>query len=197
MQDVPERESISSPIRSSEPVPCPVSPETFMVAMTERWDALGNTPSAQLKQIWRTMAATFSGAIMAHDRVWRVLQPPTGTGKTQGLCVYAALTITKNLASPAPTGILVVTRTIQQADEIVDTIRPQLSAPAADCVQAKHSKSKPGARRMRPMCLSLPTQHLREDWKRATPKEVVGGTSTRIGYTVRASLPLSMKRCLV
>ena len=33
-------------------------------------------------------------------------------------------------------------RTIQQADEIVDTIRSQLSAPAAERVQAKHSENK-------------------------------------------------------
>ena len=142
MQDFPERDSISSTIRSSAPVPRPVSPVAFVSAMTERWSALGNTPSAPLKQLWGTMATTFGDAIKFPDEKWRVLQPPTGTGKTQGLCLYAALTITENLSSPAPLGILVVTRTIQQADEIVDTIRSQLSAPAADRVQAKHSEKK-------------------------------------------------------
>ena len=27
---------------------------------------------------------------------WRILQPPTGTGKTQGLCVYAAMLAEQN-----------------------------------------------------------------------------------------------------
>ena len=45
------------------------------------------------------MAATFNRAATnnaAGNTKWRVLEPPTGTGKTQGLCVYAALTIAKN-----------------------------------------------------------------------------------------------------
>lgn len=72
-----------------------VSPEAFSAAMTQRWLNLGNTPSSRLVQVWSIMASTFAAAITFRDRKWRVLQPPTGTGKTQGLCVYAALTITK------------------------------------------------------------------------------------------------------
>ena len=142
MQDFAERDAISSPIRSSEPVPRPVSPVAFVSVMTQRWSALGNTPSAPLKQLWSILADTFGDAITFPDKKWRVLQLQTGTGKTQGLCVYAAMTITENLTSPAPIGILVVTRTIRQADEIVVTIRSQLSAPATDRVQAKHSENK-------------------------------------------------------
>ncbi len=50
--------------------------------------------------------------------------------RRKGLCVYAALTIDKNRTSTAPLGILVVTRTIAQADEIVATIRELVSDPA-------------------------------------------------------------------
>ena len=125
----------------SEPVL--VSPEAFVAAMTARWCDLGNTPSPRLQQLWRTMAITFADAISSRDQKWRVLQPPTGTGKTQGLCVFSALTITKNLSLLTPIGILVVTRTIQQADEIVDTIRHLLPAELADHVVAKHSENKP------------------------------------------------------
>jgi hypothetical protein len=123
-----------------------VSPEEFATAMTRRWHSLGNTSSLKLQQLWFAMAATFARAV-ADSHVagtkWRVLQPPTGTGKTQGLCVYAALTIAKNRAAPEPLGILVVTRTIAQADEIVATVKKLAADPIdADRVQASHSEAK-------------------------------------------------------
>lgn len=122
--------------------PVLISPEAFTTAMTERWIALGNTASPALQSLWGTMASTFGAAIIAQDQKWRVLQPPTGTGKTQGLCVYGAMTILENLTSTTPIGILVVTRTIQQADEIVATIWQQLPADLAHRVEAKHSARK-------------------------------------------------------
>jgi hypothetical protein len=92
------------------------------------------------------MAATFARAVAGHETAntkWRVLEPPTGTGKTQGLCVYATLTIDKNRTSATPLGILVVTRTIAQADEIVAAIKELLSSPADDDrVRAAHSEAK-------------------------------------------------------
>jgi hypothetical protein len=93
------------------------------------------------------MAATFARAVVddnsANTTTWRVLEPPTGTGKTQGLCVYAALSIDKNRISPSPLGMLVVTRTIAQAEEIVATIRGLLTDPAdATRVQTRHSETK-------------------------------------------------------
>jgi hypothetical protein len=123
-----------------------VSPEEFVAAMTHRWHSLGNTSSPKLQQLWCAMATTFARAVTdaeTGNTKWRVLEPPTGTGKTQGLCVYAALTIAKNATSPAPLGILVVTRTIAQADEIVATIRELLPAPQDEHrVRAKHSEAK-------------------------------------------------------
>jgi hypothetical protein len=81
-----------------------VTPEEFAAAMMDRWRSLGNISSDKLKQLWATMAATFARAVAddhpANTTTWRVLEPPTGTGKTQGLCVYAALTIAKNEAAP-------------------------------------------------------------------------------------------------
>ena len=141
MQDFAEREAASSTIRSAEPAPRPVSRGAFTVAMNQRWSALGNTPSPSLEQIWGTIADTFSDAITVRDRVWRVLQPPTGTGKTQGLCVYAALTIGQNLSLPHPIGILIVTRTIQQANEILEAIRSLAPDGAAARAQTSHSQN--------------------------------------------------------
>jgi hypothetical protein len=122
--------------------PVLISPEAFTTAMTERWNTLGNTPSPALQSLWGTMTSTFALAITAQDNKWRVLQPPTGTGKTQGLCLYGAMTILKNCTSTMPIGILVVTRTIQQADEIVATVREQVPTDLAHRVEAKHSARK-------------------------------------------------------
>jgi hypothetical protein len=123
-----------------------VSPEEFAAAMTRRWLSLGNTPSLKLQQLWAAMATTFARAIAdnhAGGNKCRVLEPPTGTGKTQGLCVYAALSIDRNRNATAPLGILVVTRTIAQADDIVATIKELVSDPAdADRVRARHSEAK-------------------------------------------------------
>jgi hypothetical protein len=91
------------------------------------------------------MAATFNRATTDSERPdtkWRVLEPPTGTGKTQGLSVYAALTIAKNKTSSSPLGILVVTRTIAQAEEIVATVKSLVELPDADKVRATHSETK-------------------------------------------------------
>jgi hypothetical protein len=123
-----------------------VSPEEFAAAMTRRWHSLGNTSSRKLQQLWSAMAATFARAVADSHTAgtkWRVLEPPTGTGKTQGLCVYSALVIDRNHHSPEPLGILVVTRTIAQADEIVAIIKDLMSDPAgADRVRASHSDAK-------------------------------------------------------
>jgi hypothetical protein len=122
-----------------------VTPEEFAAAMTDRWHSLGNTSSLRLQQLWAEMAATFARAVTDGDMgsKWRVLEPPTGTGKTQGLCVYSALTIDGNRTSPTPLGILIVTRTIAQADEIAATIKDLISdAPDADRVRATHSEAR-------------------------------------------------------
>lgn len=77
-------------------MPSPVSPIHFADRMERHWtDTLGNASSDNLKTIWRQMGQAFGQSILAHDKTegetWRVLQPPTGTGKTQGLCVYASM----------------------------------------------------------------------------------------------------------
>lgn len=121
-----------------------VCPNQFVPEMTVHWMSLGNTPSPALQEMWRMMAMTLNERIAAPatDTTWRVLQPPTGTGKTQGLCVYAALAARKNATVEQPVGILIVTRTIAQAEEIVATIRKLAGPEAALRVAAKHSENK-------------------------------------------------------
>lgn len=138
-----------------------VSPTAFVAAMERHWtDTLGNTPSKKLKDVWWQMAMAFGRAILHHDReagrVWSVLQPPTGTGKSQGLAVYCAL-LARLARSPRPhnpdidprytkpTGVLIVTRLITQADELVHTINQQAGFEAA---LARHSQSSPSREAM-------------------------------------------------
>ncbi|NSL72448.1 hypothetical protein C6Y62_11575 [Hyphomicrobium sulfonivorans] len=113
--------------------------------MTDRWHSLGNISSPKLELLWQEMAATFARAVHASNSgntQWQVLQPPTGSGKTQGLCVYAALTISKNRLCSEPLGILVVTRTIAQANEIGEAIKELADDPSdTDRVRASHSEA--------------------------------------------------------
>src|SRR5579872_6608487 len=63
--------------------------------------------------------------LLGSPRSWRILWPPTGSGKTLGAKVYAALQAEQNAAAGdlrKPVGILIVTRLIAQADEMVDAI---------------------------------------------------------------------------
>jgi hypothetical protein len=107
-----------------------VPPQTFVTRLTDQWTtAYHNVPSVPLRQLWTTMANIYRDAIIdtatrATSR-WRILWPPTGSGKTLGAKVYAALQAEQNAATAGlrkPVGILIVTRLIAQADEMVDAI---------------------------------------------------------------------------
>lgn len=112
-------------------------PEDFQAAMKARWIDLDNVSSPRLEALWLTMGRIFNEAAEhSNDGLWRILKPPTGTGKTQGLCVYASLVLKMH----APMGMLVVTRTILQADEIVQTIR-ELAPDFSQLVRANHSEA--------------------------------------------------------
>jgi len=140
-----------------------VPPEDFAASMRDYWTkTLKNTSSAALEELWLIMARTFGEAITrgAEDHKWRVLQPPTGSGKTQGTCLYAAMLVeTNNQIAPLMgldhVGVLIVTRTIVQADEIADTIRAILvdrgmaSDDAYRAVAVKHSDNKTSLHEMR------------------------------------------------
>jgi hypothetical protein len=106
---------------------------------TPQPDGLGQHASPDLVTLWRIMGENFQLAtVEAASGVqspWRILQPPTGTGKTQGTCVYAAMQAGLNRAasqdaegnqlsvSPTrPVGILIVTRMKEDADTIQKTI---------------------------------------------------------------------------
>jgi hypothetical protein len=70
------------------------------------------------------MASTFRTSIINSiagvvDAPWLILQPPTGSGKTEGACVYAAMQAEANAQGLLePVGVLIVTRRIEQADAL-------------------------------------------------------------------------------
>lgn len=112
-----------------------VEPAAFVSAMTERWQSFGNVPSDKLQAVWSQMVHTFNDAIRCHSsssaNKWRVLQPETGTGKSQGLAVYSAL-----LPEVDHPGVLIVVRLKAQADELVSIIN---EVAKEDVATAHHS----------------------------------------------------------
>lgn len=99
-----------------------VEPESYVEAMTQYWQStLNNVPSSPLRAVWRQMAHTFNRQIesfgTSEAERWKVLQPATGTGKSQGLAVYCSM-----LPEDRHPGVLIVTRLKAQADELATTI---------------------------------------------------------------------------
>jgi hypothetical protein len=107
-----------------------VPSQTFVDRLTHEWTtAYHNVPSVPLRQLWTTMADTYRDAILdtaaGGAPPWRILWPPTGSGKTLGAKVFAALQAEQIAAGGdlrKPVGILIVTRLIAQADETVNAI---------------------------------------------------------------------------
>ena len=111
-----------------------VCPHEFSQRMHRHWttprpEGLGQHSSSALVTLWRIMGENFQLAtVEAASGVqspWRILQPPTGTGKTQGTCVYAAMQAEFNREAEGklkPVGILIVTRLKEDADTIQNTI---------------------------------------------------------------------------
>jgi hypothetical protein len=107
-----------------------VSPQDFSERMNDHWvNKLHLCSSQPLRTLWTVTGARFRDAITdtALDRQapWRVLQPPTGSGKTQGACVYSAMQADLNRDTEGrlkPVGVLIVTRLITQANDVAKTI---------------------------------------------------------------------------
>src|SRR5262245_14161624 len=99
-----------------------VEPARFVAAMSQHWtNTLGNATSPALQAVWPQMADTFNAQIAGADNAdaehWRVLQPATGTGKTQGLAVYASM-----LLDADHPGVLIVVRLMSQADDVAANV---------------------------------------------------------------------------
>lgn len=126
-----------------------VSPQTFVDRLTDQWTtSYHNVPSVPLRQLWSTMAKTYQDAILATatgvSPLWRILWPPTGSGKTLGAKVYASLQAEQNATTAGlrkPVGILIVTRLIAQADDMVPSINALAGRQVAVADHTEHRAS--------------------------------------------------------
>jgi hypothetical protein len=126
-----------------------VPPQTFVDRLTDEWTtSYHNVPSVSLRKLWNTMAKTYQDAILATatggSPLWRILWPPTGSGKTLGAKVYAALQAEQNATTAGlgkPIGILIVTRLIVQADEMVAAINAFAGRQVAVADHTEHRAS--------------------------------------------------------
>ena len=106
----------------------------FETAMTKHWiNNLNNVPNDSLRKLWRTMGDTYAEAIQntfnqdSNDKeftsTWSVLQLPTGTGKSQGAALYAAMLAVESFRSKNPSCVLIVVRQKKQCKELCDAVR--------------------------------------------------------------------------
>ena len=120
----------------------------FVLRMNENWiERLNNHTNPALKKTWKQIVKTFNYHINNHhipDRAkeWTILSPPTGSGKTQSLILYASmLSVHSNPEHPA---ILIITRRIVDADSIRDQINDlgKNKFGGRETAIAYHSKTK-------------------------------------------------------
>ena len=99
----------------SKPMSVPV--DCFVSNMKNHWQSsLKNTSSPELENIWSKICETFNHKVENEfSPIWHVLQPPTGSGKTQGLVIYCSML-------PEIIGALIVVRFKEQADMIASSI---------------------------------------------------------------------------
>ena len=118
-----------------------ISPLDFAKEMERYWiDQLGNISSEALRQVWMQLAGTFGSHIGSFSpfESWTILQPPTGSGKTQGTIVYCKMLSRLNRRDHP--GVLIVTRRIDDANQIAEQIN-KLSGKTDEAV-AYHSDNK-------------------------------------------------------
>jgi hypothetical protein len=125
-----------------------VPPQEFSMRMKEHWTgSLGLCSSGPLEKLWAIMAKTFNEAINdaaeGIEAPWRILQPPTGSGKTRGACLFAAMQAQRNEAGNGlPVGSIIVTRLIKDADELATEINNHAGRAVA---VAHHSEARQSA----------------------------------------------------
>jgi hypothetical protein len=129
-----------------------VSPQDFLDRMTELWSQapFNMLTSPALLGGWRVMADYYRSVVLSNlsddpHKPSFALPLPTGSGKTEGTCVYAALQANRNINHPNPVGVLIVTRMIADADKVAAKINTLAGRSVA---VAHHSKNKQSASAM-------------------------------------------------
>ncbi|KJC55619.1 hypothetical protein UB31_00495 [Bradyrhizobium sp. LTSP849] len=145
---------------------------------------LGQCTSSALRTLWKIMGENFQQSIVEAAKgtksPWRILQPPTGTGKTQGTCVYTAMQadLNRDLSeTQRPVGILIVTRLREEADKLKETIN-RIAGSSVAAVDHSGNRATPEALRDSDALIITHEaflnakrglkEHLREPWERRT-----------------------------
>ncbi|WP_119354627.1 DEAD/DEAH box helicase family protein [Azohydromonas sediminis] len=121
-----------------------INPHDFVREMEHHWtNRLGNVASDALRQAWLQIGHHFGRNILAHGNPiegpqWNVLQPATGSGKSQGTAVYCAMLARFKTTEEHP-GVLIVVRQIVDADQMAQTINAL--AGREDYAKAYHSEA--------------------------------------------------------
>jgi hypothetical protein len=100
--------------------------DRFVARMTDHWHSLGNVSSTALQATWKQLGAAFNDTIadsaeplaFGADPKWRVRNPATGTGKSEGLKVYCSMLS----AEEEHPGVLVVVRLKETADAFAASV---------------------------------------------------------------------------
>ena len=118
-----------------------IHPKVFVKEMEQHWTKdLGNVSSEALRNVWHQQAQKFRYYAIGNSHIdkWTVLQPPTGSGKTQGTIVYCSML--SRMKRDLHPGALIVTRLKTEADQIAEKIN-ELSG-NKDEAFAYHSDTK-------------------------------------------------------
>src|SRR5262249_52102135 len=100
------------------------SPKRFIEAMEERWTKdYGNVSSPALREVWAQMVEIFNSQITDPSERWPVIPAELGAGKTTAVKTYCSLL---RLDDDHP-GVLIVARTIEQANEYARDINDWLA----------------------------------------------------------------------
>ncbi|MGY4282045.1 hypothetical protein ACVWXO_001265 [Bradyrhizobium sp. LM2.7] len=123
-----------------------VSPQDFTDRMQTHWTVtLGMPAPPALVSAWTIMAEQFvksaiNNARGQSDNPSVILPLPTGSGKTEGTCIYATMQAERNAcATTEPVGVIIVTRLIEDADGLARKINDIAGRVVA---VAQHSQSK-------------------------------------------------------
>jgi hypothetical protein len=126
--------------------PALVLPQDFQERMTHLWSQppFSMPTSPALRGGWRVMLDHYHAVIVSNLSDARVkpsfvIPLPTGAGKTEGTCVYAALQAERNANYPNPVGVLIVTRLIADADKVANKIN---ALAGREVAVAHHSENK-------------------------------------------------------
>jgi len=132
-----------------------VPSQLFMDRMVQHWSQISNGAmfvTSALREAWGLFAAHSRCLIINNASDSAPLKPsivlplPTGSGKTEGTCVYAALQAESNAKDEGtPIGVLIVTRLIADADKVAAKIN---ELAGRDAATASHTDNKLNASEM-------------------------------------------------